>query len=229
MSTGSRRFESDGHVIHLGDALEVLAAIPDASVNLVFADPPYNIGKQFGSFKDAWPSVEDYAKWCTEWLDLCISKLTSDGSMYVMSSTQAMPLLDLYLRERIHILSRIVWTYDSSGVQARRSFGSLYEPMLLCVKDKRRYTFNAGRHALEILDNVKDIIAIEFLTASQAVDLIDGAERLGVGTSLAYRSVREVVRPLQHDRELAPDIASIGALTQRGGLNPDWSPAWVAS
>jgi site-specific DNA-methyltransferase (adenine-specific) len=59
-----------------------------------------------------------------------------------MTSTQAMPYLDLWLRERINILSRIVWHYDSSGVQAKKHFGSLYEPILFCVKDLHNYTFN---------------------------------------------------------------------------------------
>ena len=54
-----------------------------------------------------------------------------------------MPYFDIYLREQIHILSRIVWYYDSSGVQARKYYGSLYEPILFCVKDKQHYTFNA--------------------------------------------------------------------------------------
>jgi site-specific DNA-methyltransferase (adenine-specific) len=69
--------------------------------------------------------------------------------MYLMASTQGMPALDLHLRERMHVLSRIVWHYDSSGVQAKRRFGSLYEPILLCVKDKRRYTFTADAIRVE--------------------------------------------------------------------------------
>lgn len=60
-----------------------------------------------------------------------------------MSSTQCMPYLDVFLRDKIHILSRIVWSYDSSGVQAKRHYGSLYEPILYCVKSKQNYTFNA--------------------------------------------------------------------------------------
>jgi site-specific DNA-methyltransferase (adenine-specific) len=81
--------------------------------------------------------------WCYRWLELCLTKLKPTGSLYLMASTQAMPWLDLYLRQRMHILSRIVWTYDSSGVQAKRHFGSLYEPILFAVKDPRNYTFNA--------------------------------------------------------------------------------------
>lgn len=66
-----------------------------------------------------------------------------------MSSTQAMPHLDLYLRQKATVLSRIVWHYDSSGVQAKRYFGSLYEPILFCVKDVDRYVFNADEIRVE--------------------------------------------------------------------------------
>jgi len=66
-----------------------------------------------------------------------------------MTSTQAMPLIDLHVRERACVISRIVWTYDSSGVQARHKFGSLYEPILHIVKDSRRYTFNGTSIAVE--------------------------------------------------------------------------------
>jgi adenine-specific DNA-methyltransferase len=41
------------------------------------------------------------------------------------------------------ILSRIVWSYDSSGVQAKKHYGSMFEPILFCIKDKENYTFNA--------------------------------------------------------------------------------------
>jgi site-specific DNA-methyltransferase (adenine-specific) len=55
-----------------------------------------------------------------------------------------MPYLDLYLRKKITILSRIVWYYDSSGVQAKKYYGSLWEPILFCVKNKKKYKFNAN-------------------------------------------------------------------------------------
>jgi site-specific DNA-methyltransferase (adenine-specific) len=137
-------FENDGHAIIWGDAIEALVtAIPDGSIDLIFADPPYNIGKSFNGRKDRWPSDEAYLSWCYRWLDLCIAKLKPTGSLYVMTATQNMPSFDLFLRQRLTILSRIVWAYDSSGVQARNYFGSLYEPILFCVMDKNKYTFNA--------------------------------------------------------------------------------------
>lgn len=138
-------FEIDDHKLILGDVLEVLGSeIQDNSIDLIFADPPYNIGKDFNGFKDKWEFENDYLEWSYSWLKLCVKKLKHNGSLYLMASTQSMPYFDLYLRDRLTILSRIVWYYDSSGVQAKKFYGSLYEPILYCVKDKRNYTFNSS-------------------------------------------------------------------------------------
>jgi adenine-specific DNA-methyltransferase len=138
-------FEIDDHKLILGDVLEVLGSeIQDNSIDLIFADPPYNIGKDFNGFKDKWEFEKDYLEWSYTWLNLCVNKLKHNGSLYLMASTQSMPYFDLYLRDRLTILSRIVWYYDSSGVQAKNFYGSLYEPILYCVKDKRNYTFNSS-------------------------------------------------------------------------------------
>lgn len=146
---------NERYKIYLEDAVKMLSSLDDGSVNLLFADPPYNIGKSFGKCKDKWDSEDEYLQWCYEWLELCIQKLTPDGSMYIMASTQAMPFFDLYLRKRITILSRIVWNYDSSGVQARNYYGSMYEPLLFCVKDKNNYTFNADDILVEAKTGAK--------------------------------------------------------------------------
>jgi adenine-specific DNA-methyltransferase len=133
----------DHQIIH-GDALEALKNIPNNSVDLIFADPPYNIGKNFNGHKDKWSSEEEYLTWCYQWIDLCVDKLKPSGSFYVMTATQFMPYFDIYLREKMTILSRIIWYYDSSGVQAKSYYGSMYEPILFCVKDKNNYTFNSS-------------------------------------------------------------------------------------
>jgi len=138
------KFENNGHEIYQGDAIEILQdKIEDRSVDLIFVDPPYNIGKNFNGRKDKWKSDDDYLCWCYQWIDLLLSKLKKNGSLYIMTSTQFMPYFDIYLRNKIKILSRIVWSYDSSGVQAKKYYGSMYEPILFCVKDKNKYTFNS--------------------------------------------------------------------------------------
>lgn len=138
------QYEDNGHILFHGDALHTLSSkVPSESVELIFVDPPYNIGKRFSNFYDKWESEEEYAKWAYQLLDECLRVLKPNGSLYVMTSTQAMPCFDLYLRQRMVILSRIVWHYDSSGVQATKYFGSMYEPILHCVKDKNNYIFNS--------------------------------------------------------------------------------------
>ncbi|MCG2769671.1 MAG: histidine ammonia-lyase [Anaerolineae bacterium] len=72
---------------------------------------------------------------------------------------------------------------------------------------------NAARHALEILDNVRHVIAIELLAAAQGIDLRpDGPAHLGRGTAAAYAAVRERVSFMVHDRATTSDIEALADL-----------------
>lgn len=140
---GITEMHNNNSMAVLGDSLEVLKKIKDNSVKLIFADAPYNIGKDFGNNRDKWESVETYINWCKEWIDECMRILMDDGSMYFMTATQHMPYLDIYTIQKYNVLCRIVWTYDSSGVQSKKMYGSLYEPILMINKSaKAKYTFN---------------------------------------------------------------------------------------
>lgn len=127
----------------LGDSLEVLKSMKSNSVTLIFADAPYNIGKDFGNNKDKWDSVREYIEWCKLWIDECMRVLTDNGTIYFMTATQHMPYLDVYASEKYNVLCRIIWSYDSSGVQSKKMYGSLYEPILMVNKSsKSKYIFN---------------------------------------------------------------------------------------
>ena len=93
-----KKYTTNSHIIYHGDAIEVLKnEIADNSIDLIFADPPYNIGKKFNGKKHIWKSDEDYLQWCYTWIDLCINKLKDNGAFYVMTSTQFMPFFDILL------------------------------------------------------------------------------------------------------------------------------------
>lgn len=78
---------------------------------------------------------------------------------------------------------------------------------------------NAARHAKEILDNVRYVLAIELMTAAQGVDLRpDGPARLGSGTSVVHAQVRRCVETLVHDRTFSDDINSLTELIRSGSL-----------
>jgi len=151
-----KEFGNSDHKIFQGDVIDVLESrIKDKSIDLIFVDPPYNIGKDFNGRKDKWKTDEEYLNWSYKWIDLLLTKLKDTGSLYIMTSTQFMPYFDIYLRKKVKILSRIIWAYDSSGVQARNYFGSMYEPILFCVKDKNNYTFNSDDILVEAKTGAK--------------------------------------------------------------------------
>lgn len=142
-SDDTEKANNGNSMVIRGDCINVLNNIKSNSINLIFADAPYNIGKDFGNNKDKWDSVTSYIEWCKSWIDECMRVLTNDGTMYFMTATQHMPYLDIYVSEKYNVLCRIVWAYDSSGVQSKKMFGSLYEPILMVNKDsKAKYTFN---------------------------------------------------------------------------------------
>jgi len=140
--------EKEDRMAVRSDCLKVLSQIKDNSINLIFADPPYNIGKDFGNVKDKL-AKDDYLSWCKLWIDECWRILAHDGTFYFMTATQNMSYLDVYVDEKYNVLSRIVWFYDSSGVQSKNYYGSLYEPIIMLVKNPKKYTFNASDILIE--------------------------------------------------------------------------------
>lgn len=139
-----KKVSNETSMVILGNSLQILKDIKPNSVDLIFADPPYNIGKNFGNNNDSWENVETYIAWCKVWIDECMRLLKNTGTMYLMTATQHMAYLDIYVSQKYNVLSRIIWTYDSSGVQSKRMFGSLYEPILMINKSKDYpYIFNS--------------------------------------------------------------------------------------
>lgn len=147
---------SDDSLIVNEDTLKTLKLIKDNSVDLIFADPPYNIGKDFGNDSDNWNDFDEYINWCKEWIDECFRILKDTGTFYFMNATQNMPHLDIYVSKKYNVLSRIIWAYDSSGVQSKKMFGSLYEPIIMCNKNKKNnYTFNKNDILVEAKTGAK--------------------------------------------------------------------------
>lgn len=135
--------ESESSLVIFEDCLETLKNMKDESVDLIFADPPYNLGKDFGNDSDSWKDRKEYLDWCYRWIDECFRVLKKDGTFYLMNSTQNIPYISIYLQENYCIINDIVWAYDSSGVQSKKKYGSLYEPIIMATKSsKAKYTFN---------------------------------------------------------------------------------------
>jgi len=137
-----KEFSNDRFTIYLGDVLDCFSRVKDESVDLVFADPPYNIGKEFVGAKDKF-EVQEYINWMECWIGEIDRVIKATGSIYLMNSTQNFAHMDLICRSKFFVQSRIVWAYDSSSVQAKKRFGSSWEPILHMTKNKTAYTFNS--------------------------------------------------------------------------------------
>ncbi|WP_010246116.1 adenine-specific DNA-methyltransferase [Acetivibrio cellulolyticus] len=132
-----------GSMVINGDCMSVLPYLKEKTIDLIFADPPYNLGKDFGNDSDNWKNKSEYLHWCYAWIDECFRVLKDNGTIYIMNSTQNISYIDVYLREKYNVINNIVWYYDSSGVQSKYKYGSLYEPVIMANKSaKARYTFN---------------------------------------------------------------------------------------
>ncbi|HEV3428921.1 MAG TPA: site-specific DNA-methyltransferase [Paraburkholderia sp.] len=109
------------------DFLTDAANLPDASIDLIVADPPYGLGKDYGNDSDM-RSGEDFLSWTYEWLDLAIPKLKPSGSLYVFCTWQYAPEIFVYLKSKMTMINEIVWDrrVPSMGGTTRR-FTSVHD------------------------------------------------------------------------------------------------------
>lgn len=78
---------------------------------------------------------------------------------------------------------------------------------------------NGARHAAEVLENVRKVVAIELLVAAQAIDMREGGvERMAPATRAAYDLIRERVPVQEHDRPLSPGMDAVDELVRSGEL-----------
>jgi site-specific DNA-methyltransferase (adenine-specific) len=133
--------------VFVGDALDLLARV--SNVDLVVADPPYNLGKDFGNNKD---SRRDYPEWTARWLDLAKKALSPTGSIYVCATWQNGALLQSLLEERFILRNRITWKRDK-GRGAKANWKSSHEDVWFATVSDH-YTFN-----LEAVKVAKPVIA----------------------------------------------------------------------
>ncbi|TDQ98798.1 DNA-methyltransferase [Paraburkholderia silvatlantica] len=109
------------------DFLTDAASLPDVSIDLIVADPPYGLGKDYGNDSDM-RSGENFLAWTYEWLDLAIPKLKPTGSLYVFCTWQYAPEIFVYLKSKLTMINEIVWDrrVPSMGGTTRR-FTSVHD------------------------------------------------------------------------------------------------------
>lgn len=76
-------FTTELGTLYQGDCLDVLASMADESVDLVFADPPFNLGKDYGHGIDDLLDEDHYLAWCEKWINECARVLKPGGAFYL--------------------------------------------------------------------------------------------------------------------------------------------------
>lgn len=127
--------------IVIGDCLSVLPSLERESVDLVIADPPYNIGIDYGSGAKA-DRRGDYDTWCGRWINWCYRALKPTGSLWIISGQEHGAEIDIAIqRAGMTMRNRITW-HETFGVYCHRKFGRTSRPIFYAVKDPKRFTFN---------------------------------------------------------------------------------------
>ena len=91
-----------------GDSLQVLAQIPDNTVDMCFADPPFNLDKKYGTYKDQ-RAVEDYLAWCERWLRELVRVTKPSGSIFVHNIPKWLTYYAGILNQIAHFRHWIAW------------------------------------------------------------------------------------------------------------------------
>ncbi|HEY1245098.1 MAG TPA: DNA methyltransferase [Hyphomicrobiaceae bacterium] len=69
--------------LYEADCLDLLPTLKSKSVDTVFADPPFNLGKNYGARCPDYRSEVDYLTWCERWLDECSRVLKPGGALFI--------------------------------------------------------------------------------------------------------------------------------------------------
>ena len=78
-------YQSEYGILYQGDCLNFLGAIPDSSIDIVFADPPFNLGKDYGKGVSDRLKSEEYLSWSKQWLSESIRVLKPGGSIFIFN------------------------------------------------------------------------------------------------------------------------------------------------
>ena len=126
-----------------GDCVRLLDGLPEACVDLAFADPPFNIGYEYDAYDDR-RAKDDYLAWTETWLRAVRRVLKPAGSFYVAIGDEYAAEIKVRLDALgLTLRNWIVWHY-TFGVNCTKKFNRSHAHIFYDVTDPKRFTFNDG-------------------------------------------------------------------------------------
>ena len=193
----------NGKLVH-GDVLEVLRALPkNHKFDLVIADPPYNIGKDFGNGSDS-RTLEDYVDWTLDWLTLCLERLKPDGLIYMYGFAEILAHVAVHFplkRQRW-----LVWHYTNKTTPSARFWQRSHES-ILCLWPSER-----ARPPLEI-DQIREPYTDHYHRCIGKARKATPS-RFGAGRTTTYNGHKQGALPR--------DVIKVPALAGGAGRSERW-------
>ncbi len=125
----------------IGDSFSVFDRLPDGFADLLIADPPYNIDKDFGGSKFKKMSDEQYGEYTELWIKSVLHTLKDNASIYVCCDWKSSSAIERVLKKYFVVRNRITWQREK-GRGALSNWKNGMEDIWFATKG-RDYTFNA--------------------------------------------------------------------------------------
>ena len=124
-----------------GDCLEVLGGVDEPFADLVFADPPFNIGYKYDKYYDK-VKKKNYVAWTKDWMTACKHVLKPHGSFYVAIGDDYAANVKMIADELgLYMRNWIIWHY-TFGQQTRTKFARAHTHIFYFAHDQKNFTFN---------------------------------------------------------------------------------------
>ncbi len=129
--------------IHRGDCIELMKQIESGTIDLVFADPPFNIGYEYDEYHDE-QDADEYVAWSRAWMSEVHRVLKPGGTFWLSIGDEFAAELKVAAEHQIgfHTRSWVVWYY-TFGVNCTRKFSRSHAHLFHFVKDNDNFTFNS--------------------------------------------------------------------------------------
>ena len=134
--------------IHHGDCIAGLNQLPEGSIDLAFADPPFNIGYEYDVYDDV-KEHQHYLDWSREWITAVHRVLKPSGTFWLAIGDEYAAELKLLSQELnqenkigFHCRSWVIWYY-TFGVNCKYKFSRSHAHLFYFVKDKEKFTFRS--------------------------------------------------------------------------------------
>ena len=234
------------HIIRIADVVQILSEIPDNSIQLLIADPPYNIDIA------EWDNYDDYISWASQWIQEAYRVLKDDGNLIIFGGLQYCnssggDLLELmhYIRHHTNFrLTNVIIWYYHNGMWAQRFFSNRHEEILWFSKtdkyffdlDSVRIKYDEETFKLYLKDKrlqEKNLLKGKNPTNVWEVSRLNSnsRERVGHVTQKPEAIIRRLIRSMSRENDIVFDafagstvVAKVCIEENRNSISCDIDP-----